>query len=110
MGLFLTIVCATFEYDFIIIILTLSFQDLLKWAGVAKDEGTDAGSGGHPEGVTDSEIASEAVMSPEGPTTMGATAGLPVDATIGTKSRRCELSMCVMLWCNGTRCARHNIL
>jgi hypothetical protein len=84
-GLFLTTVCATFEYDFIIIILTLSFQDLLKWAGVAEDEGTDAGSGGHPEGVIDSEIASEAVMSPKGPTTMGATAGLPVDATIGTK-------------------------
>jgi hypothetical protein len=52
---------------------------------VAEDEGTDAGSGGHPEGVIDSEIASEAVMSPKGPTTMGATAGLPVDATIGTK-------------------------
>jgi hypothetical protein len=76
----------------------------LKWAGATE-------AGGHPEGLVDSEIASKTVTGPEGPTpTEAAVAGLPVDGTTQQKSRRCELSVCVMLWCNGTRCVRHNNL
>jgi hypothetical protein len=77
-------VCATFEYDFIIIALILWFQAMLKWAGSTEVEGTDTAGGGHPEGVVVSEIAkvtSKVVMGLEGLRTAEVVANLPVEYT-----------------------------
>jgi hypothetical protein len=67
-------------YDSHVVIL-----GLLKWAGVAEDESTDASGGGHPRGVVDAEeaaISDETVTIPEGPSTTDEGVGLPVDAIV----------------------------